>query len=69
MSALAISPTMIYNTRQRCVEEGAEAALHDRPRPGAVLKLTDKQFAHVIATACAPARAGYDHWTLRLLAG
>lgn len=27
--ALAISATMIYNTRQKCVEEGVEAALHD----------------------------------------
>lgn len=69
MSALAISATMIYNTRQRCVEDGVESALHDRPRPGAEPKLTDKQCAHVIATACTPAPAGHDHWTLRLLAG
>jgi hypothetical protein len=48
MSALAISATMVGNTRQRCVEEGVEAALHDRPRPGAVAKLNDKQCAHVI---------------------
>ena len=68
MEALAVSATMIYNTRQRCVEEGVEAALHDRPRPGKAPKLTDKQCAHVIATACTPAPAGHDHWTLRLLA-
>lgn len=66
--ALAVSATMIYNTRQKCVEEGVEAALHDRPRPGKALKLTDKQCAQVIATACTPAPAGHDHWTLRLLA-
>ena len=68
MEALAISATMIYNTRQKCVEEGVEAALHDRPRPGQAPKLSDKQCAHVIATACTPAPAGHDHWTLRLLA-
>lgn len=68
MEALAVSATMIYNTRQRCVEEGVEAALVDRPRPGKVPKLTDKQCAHVIATACTPAPTGHDHWTLRLLA-
>lgn len=68
MEALAVSATMIYNTRQRCVEEGVEAALNDRPRPGKAPKLTDKQCAHVIATACTPAPAGHDHWTLRLLA-
>jgi transposase len=66
--ALAISATMIYNTRQKCVEEGVEAALHDRPRPGQAPKLSDKQCAQVIATACTPAPAGHDHWTLRLLA-
>lgn len=66
--ALAVSATMIYNTRQKCVEEGVEAALRDRPRPGKTPKLTDKQCAHLIATACTPAPAGHDHWTLRLLA-
>lgn len=68
MEALAISATMVGNTRQRCVEEGVEAALQDRPRPGKAPKLSDKQCAHVIATACTPAPAGHDHWTLRLLA-
>lgn len=68
MEALAVSATMIYNTRQKCVEEGVEAALEDRPRPGKTPKLTDKQCAHLIATACTPAPAGHDHWTLRLLA-
>ena len=68
MKALAVSATMIYNTRQHCVEDGVEAALQDRPRPGKVPKLTDKQCAHVIAVACTPAPEGHDHWTLRLLA-
>lgn len=69
MEALTVSATMVYNTRQRCVEEGVEAALIDRPRPGKAPKLTDKQCAHVIATACTPAPEGHEHWTLRLLAG
>ena len=68
IEALAVSATMIHHTRQRCVEEGVEAALSDRPRPGKAPKLTDKQCAHLIATACTPPPAGHDHWTLRLLA-
>ena len=68
MSALAISATMVANTRQHCVEEGVEAAWHDRPRPGAAAKLNDKQCARVIAVACTPAPVGHDHWTLRRLA-
>jgi transposase len=55
-------------TRQRCVEEGPEAALKERPRPGKAPKLTEKQAAHIIALACSEAPAGHDHWTLRLLA-
>jgi transposase len=66
--ALAISAAMIYKTRQRCVEEGVEAALHDRPRPGKAPKLSEKQCAHLIATACTPAPTGHAHWTLRLWA-
>jgi hypothetical protein len=47
---------------------GGEAALEDRPRPGAVAKLNDSQCAHIIALVCTPAPEGHDHWTLRLLA-
>jgi transposase len=65
MKALAISATMVFNTRQRCVEEGVEAALEDRPRPGAAAKLSDRQCAHIIALACSPAPEGHGHWTLR----
>jgi len=69
MEALDVSASMIYKTRQRCVEAGPEAALKDLPRPGKAPKLTDKQAAHLIAIACSEAPTGHDHWTLRLLAG
>lgn len=68
MEALGVSASMIYKTRQRCVEEGPEAALKDHPRPGKAPKLSDKQAAHLIAIACSEAPAGHQHWTLRLLA-
>jgi transposase len=68
IQALDVSPSMVAKTRQRCVEEGPEAALKDRPRPGQATKLTDKQAAHVIAIACSAAPEGHEHWTLRLLA-
>lgn len=66
--ALGVSLSMVAKARQRCVEEGPEAALKDRPRPGKVPKLTDKQAAHIIAIACSDAPKGHEHWTLRLLA-
>lgn len=68
MSALDVSETMVYRARQRFVEEGLEAALRDKPRPGQKPKLNDKQCAHLIAIACSDAPDGHDHWTLRLLA-
>lgn len=68
MHALEVSETMVYRARQRFVEEGLEAALRDKPRPGQKPKLDDKQRAHLIAIACSDAPEGHDHWTLRLLA-
>jgi transposase len=68
MQALDVSASMVYDIRKRCVEEGPEAALHDRPRPGQRRKLDDRQAAHLIAVACSAAPEGHDHWTLRLLA-
>lgn len=68
VEALNVSPSMVAKTRQRCVEEGPEAALKDHPRPGRAPKLTEKQAAHLIALACSDAPAGHDYWTLRLLA-
>jgi transposase len=66
MEALAVSATMIYNTRQRCVEDGIEAALHDRPRPGKRAE-TDRQAMCARDCHGLHARAGgHDHWTLRL---
>ncbi len=67
IQALDVSPSMVAKARQRCVEEGPEAALKDRPRPGQAPKLTDKQAAHLIAIACSEAQEDHSHWTLRLL--
>jgi transposase len=68
IEALGVSAAMVGKTRQRCVEEGVEAALKDRPRPGQKRKLTDRQCAHLIAIACSDAPDGHEHWALRLLA-
>jgi transposase len=68
MEALDVSASMVYHARKRCVEEGAEVALEDRPRPGQPHKLDDRQAAHLIAVACSDPPEGHAHWTLRLLA-
>jgi hypothetical protein len=50
------------------VDESLEAALVDRPRPGAVPKLTPKQQALVVALACSRPPEGRLRWTMQLLA-
>ena len=50
-------------------EEGLEAALKDKPRPGRQRKLSGKQEAYLIAAACTDPPEGRARWTLRLLAG
>ena len=54
--------------RRRFVEEGLEAALTDRPRPGAAPKLAPKQQAYVVALACTGPPEGRRRWTMQLLA-
>ena len=55
--------------RKRFVEEGLEAAINDRPRPGRERKLDRQAGSHLIAFACSAAPEGHTHWTLQLLAG
>ena len=65
---LLISAATVDRARKRYVEEGLEAAINDRPRPGRERKLDGKQEAHLIAFACSAAPEGHTHWTLQLLA-
>ncbi len=67
-AALRSGLSTVARTRQRFVEEGLEAALVDRPRPGAAPKLGPKQQAMVVALACTRPPAGRLRWTMQLLA-
>ncbi|WP_316169099.1 MULTISPECIES: IS630 family transposase, partial [unclassified Bradyrhizobium] len=58
----------VYRTRRRFVEGNLTAALSEEPRAGAERKLTDKQEALLVATACSSPPAGRARWTLELLA-
>lgn len=64
---VSVGREMVRRIRRRFLAEGLETALFDRPRPGQPRRLTDKDEAHIIATACTEVPAGYDHWTLKLL--
>jgi transposase len=67
--ALEVNRATVERVRQRCVEEGFDAAL--RPRPSRQLrlrKLDGAQEAQLVAVACSPPPDGRDRWTLQLLA-
>lgn len=58
----------VERTRKRCVLEGIEAALSEKPRPGQKRKLTEKEEAKIVALACTTPPDGRKRWSLRLLA-
>jgi transposase len=65
---LGVHADTVRRVRRRFAEHGLDAALTDRPRPGAPPKLDGKQEAMVIALACTDAPEGRDRWSVRLLA-
>ncbi len=67
--SVSVGTSTVYRAKRRFVEGGIDGAIHDRPRPGAGRKLTGKEEALLVATACSSPPAGRAHWTLELLAG
>jgi len=63
-----VSASTVYRTKRRFVEGNLDRALSEEPRPGAERKLTGKEEALLVATACAKPPAGRRRWTLALLA-
>ena len=66
--AINAAVTTVERTRKRFVEEGLEAALSERPRPGARRKLDGHQEAYLVAVACSDPPEGKKHWSMQLLA-
>jgi transposase len=58
----------VERLRRRWAREGLEAALAEKPRPGAPAKLDGKQEALIVALACSDAPPGHAQWSARLLA-
>ena len=63
-----IHEVTVEGIRKRFVEEGLEAALNERPRPGKARKLDGRQEAQLIALHCTQPPEGRKRWTLQLLA-
>lgn len=70
VAALGVGERTIQAVRQRCVEEGLEAAVVRRPqcRPSRQRILDGAKEAKLVAVCCSKAPAGRARWTLQLLA-
>src|SRR6202049_4232058 len=68
-ASVGVGGSTVYRTKRRFVLGNLEAALSEEPRPGAGRKLSGKEEALLVATACSSPPAGRARWTLELLAG
>src|SRR6202162_2075086 len=68
-SSVSVGGSTVYLTKRRFVEGNLELALSEETRPGATRKLSGKETALLIATACSSPPEGRKRWTLDLLAG
>ncbi len=68
--ALEVGETTVRRVRRSFVQEGLEAAINRRPQPPRPQKrkIDGEQEAHLIALLCGQAPAGYERWSLRLVA-
>lgn len=58
----------VRNVKKNYFVGGLEAALYEKPRPGAVPTFTGEIEAHLTMLACSEPPEGYGRWSLRLLA-
>jgi transposase len=65
---LHCSEATVTNICRRYCIQGMEAAISEKPRPGAPRKLDGRFEAKVTAVACSSPPEGHARWTLRLLA-
>jgi transposase len=68
-TSVGVGGSTVYRTKQRFVLGNLAAALCEEPRPGASRKLSGKEEALLVATACSKPPQGRARWTLELLAG
>src|SRR6202020_872340 len=68
-ASVGVGGSTVYRTKRRFVLGNLEAALSEEPRPGAERKLSGKEEALLVATACSDPPKGRARWTLELLAG
>ncbi len=68
-ASVGAGTSTVYRTKRRFVEGNLALALSEDPRPGAARKLSVKDEALLVATACSEPPEGRARWTVELLAG
>jgi transposase len=64
---LLCSTATVANVRKRFLEEGLQAALVEKPRPGRTPKITGDIEAQLTVIACSDPPEGHARWTVRML--
>jgi transposase len=67
-ASVGVGTSTVFRTKRRFVEGNLEHALAEATRPGGTRKLTGREEALLVATACAAPPNGRARWTLELLA-
>jgi len=67
-TSVGAGTSTVFRTKRRFVEGNLELALAEEPRAGAQRKLSGREEALLVATACSNAPEGCARWTLDLLA-
>ena len=62
-----LTPKAVREIGRRYEDRGLEAALYDKPRPGAQPALTTTQRQRIIAMVCGDPPEGRARWTVRLI--
>lgn len=65
---LKCSVSTVERTRKCFIQSGVDAALREKPRPGAKPRLDGHAEAHLVALACSDPPEGRAIWTMQLLA-
>jgi transposase len=67
-ASVGVGGSTVYRTKRRLVLGSLDQALSEEPRRGGERKLSGKEEALLVATACSGPPAGRSRWTLELLA-
>jgi Homeodomain-like domain len=65
-ASVSVGGSTVYRTKRYFLEGNLELALREETRPGAPRKLSGKQTALLVATACSGPPKGRKRWPLKL---